>query len=282
MRAGAGADYSYYPQDNRMAPEDAISVQQGRGMGSRYSRRQQRQQPDEAEQEEEEEADEPDEGKSAMQPVDVQSKYAYHVCRNMDPCDMCLAIPCPCIVYGETIERLELVPANEKQMMSTGCTIWACFMALSAAAIETPLLVPGACSWLPTTYLGGVLDARQLLLTLAYFVPPCICQTCVRSKLLAEKEDLCSSCAYSVFCSCCSLASGKKLARDSKVAFDEDEGALGRFMPYFATLNPRDTTSTTDVNEPLMRNSQGMPRRGPSRTSARFAYEPEYIHYFYE
>jgi hypothetical protein len=226
-----------------------------------------------------EEENEQDPDGAMEQQTDVRSKYAHHVCRNMDPCDMCLALPCPCIVYGETIERLEPDSKNESQMTSTGCAIWACVMALSAAAIEVPLLVPGVCSWLPTTYLGGVLDARQLLLALAYFVPPCICETCVRSRLLEDKEDVCSSCAYSVCCSCCSLASMKKLAKDAKVSFDQDEGALGRVMPYFATLNPRNPEA--DVTAPLTQNTQEM--RRPPRTNARFLYEPEYnVHYFYE
>ena len=228
--------------------------------------------------EEDEEQQEEDEGETRENEEDtglaLEKQYANNVCHNLDPYDMIIGIICPCITYAGIIENLEPIP-SESSMWSTGCFIWTGIIAVSAAAIEIPILVPGACSWLPPLYLAEVFDARQLLLLFAYFVPHCICHLPFRHKLLYNTENICTSCANSVLCSCCSLASLKSFTKEMNMAYNEKETSLSKIMPFAPALYPRETlmkppNSINQMNEPFT--------RLPPRTASRF--EPRFVYYY--
>jgi hypothetical protein len=235
-------------EEENDAQQQMSSGSSSRRAGSRFNNKNGRG----PEQEEENEREEDEEEQDEEQEPNLEFAYANSVCHDMDPCDMCMAIVCPCVTYGEVIERLE--PEESEGMWTTGCVVWAGILTLSAVAIEVPLLVPGACSWLPTTYFGGVLDARQLLLACAYFVPQCVCHLPLRYTLLGNEENIASACAKSVFCSCCSLSSLKALAREGNQAFDEQEASLGRYMPFAATLHPRERMLQAEEQAPKVKN----------------------------
>ena len=202
----------------------------------------------------------------------LQAAFAKSVCHDMNPCDMLTALVCPCITYGEVVESLQPEPSDSQ--MTTACMVWTGVVAISAAAIEVPLLVPGACSWLPTTYLGGVMDARQLLLAFSYFVPHCICHIPLRNALLGPQENVVTTCVNSVLCSCCSLGSMKVLAKDVNMTFDDKESELGKWMPFAATLYPRERANEqAPLTQNSMQNEPFIPRTGS-------LFRPEFVHFY--
>jgi hypothetical protein len=188
--------------------------------------------------------------------------FVKSVCAFMDPCDMCLSIVCPCVTYGQIVQRLDPQSSADSCHSYAGCLMWTGLVAISAAAIEVPLLIPGACSWMPTTYLfDGVLDARQLLMVLPYFVPHWLCHCPLRASVLGSKgENFCTSCMDSTLLCCCSLASLKAWASRSQLQFAEGQESVGRLVPYMVELEP-----STEEQSPLTDNSmmmEGIPTTG--------------------
>lgn len=210
--------------------------------------------------------------------ANLEADFARSVCHELQLCDMCTALVCPCITYGEVLEEMEPASVRSESTFSVGCMLWTGCVAVSLAAVEVPLLVPGACSWLPTTYFGGVLDARQLLLTLSYFVPQCVCHWPLRYTLLDGQENVCTSCVNSVLCSCCSLGSMKQLAKEENKEFDEKEACLGRWLPWYTTLYPRrdDTSRQSETTYMMPQNS--MKERSFRQTGSHFWPEMVVVH----
>jgi len=265
----------YSQQSNKYQQQQQQQQQQP----SQYTDNQyQNQEQDQDQEPQEEEEDETGGGdKDAEQAL--QKEYANNVCHNLDPCDMIVSIICPCMTYAGVIQNLEPIP-SENSMWSTGCCIWTGILAASAAAIEIPLLVPGACSWLPPLYFADVFDARQLLLAFAYFVPHCICHLPFRSSLLGNTENVCTTCAHTVLCSCCSLGSLKSLTKEMNKSYSEQETNLSKIMPFAPALYPKATLMQPPMPTNQMNEQAKDTRRLPPRTASRF--EPRVLHYYYD
>jgi DNA mismatch repair ATPase MutL len=212
---------------------------------------------------------------------DLVEEFAKSVCHNMNPCDMCTAIVCPCVTYGQIVEQWDPQHINGEPVeccqATTGCVVWTGLVAISAIAIEVPLLMPGVCSWMPTMYFGGVFDARQLLLALTYFVPHCLCHCPLRVAMLSQKEggeSMYNSCLNAMLCNCCSLASLKAMAEEENMQFPEREVSLGKWMPFVVTLKERPQQET----RPMMENSmQGVGVTGRGLMDSR-----SYNKYYYD
>ena len=188
----------------------------------------------------------------------------------MNPGDMCLALVCPCMVYGQILEHMD--PNGSKSTdschTSTGCMVWTGLIGASALGIQIPLLISDGCSWLPTTYLGGVMDIREFFLILPYFVPHWLCHCPFRQMLLGKKgEDSCSTCMDVTFCSCCSLASLKAEVELINPRFDAREASLRKWLPFFGPLD--EPAEATQEEVPLFQNTMS---GKPSTTGAPLFY----------
>ena len=198
---------------------------------------------------------EKDEGEEGGEKRNVNEAFANQLCHHMDPCDMLLSFFCPCITYGQTLELLDPVPKESTDAChtSTGCVVWTGIVGISALAIQIPLLIPNACSWFPTTYLGGVFDARELLMILPYWLPHWLCHLPFRYSVLGMEdhennnnhneydqaqeqprisENCCNTCMETTFCCCFSLASMKSWAKESNMEFIEEEAECSKLTPF--------------------------------------------------
>ena len=210
------------------------------------------------------------------QSPDRVNGFANSMCHDMDTSDMLVAVVCPCITYGQILENLDPLKDNghgeeSGGVFSTGCYTWTGLLAASALAIQIPLLIPGTCAWMPTMQLGGVVDARELFLIGSYFVPHLLCHCPLRMAALErDGENPCTTCADSILCSCCSLASLKAMSAEGNTKFKMTDDSLGKIVPCLATLESRNESEGhgTAMRSSMMRSPRQTNRMTDSRRSS--------------
>ena len=166
--------------------------------------------------------------------------YAGDMCHEMEISDACTACFCPCITYGQVLEKLDPNVISKRQKngsschVSTGCLLWSGLMGLSLGGIQSLISVPGACNWMPTLYFADLIDARELFLVCSYFVPQCLCHLPLRASIVGsgkQGENICCSCLIASLCCSCSLGSLKSWARGGKFKYKEDDVCMSKCCP---------------------------------------------------
>lgn len=211
--------------------------------------------------------------KRASNQYPIASPISSNPCHEMQMGDCISSMFCPCIVYGQVLNKLDpsssaVAEARPKRgstrdkrkkstcHVSAGCLMWNGMICLTAGAIQTLLSVPNVCGWMPTTFLGDFFDVREFFLAAAYCVPQCLCLFPLRVAVAEGEENPCVSCMISTFCSCCSLSSMKEWVKTKGVKFTEDSIGAGKFCPCCGVI------MTVDEEEDGFKKDQGSPRYG--------------------
>lgn len=177
--------------------------------------------------------------------------YAGDMCHEMEISDACTACFCPCITYGQILEKLDpnVISKHSKKgsncHVSTGCLLWSGLMGLSLGGIQSLISIPGAFNWMPTLYFADLIDARELFLTCSYFVPQWLCHLPLRASIVGGGkggENPCCSCLIASLCCSCSLGSLKTWARGGKFKYKDEDVCVSKCCPCCGAFQKANST----------------------------------------